>query len=74
MDDRDFFYVGEYHQRLIAISQQERNLRQANPARPGVRDYVLLHLGSYLINVGQRLRSASTYTHENPVDMVQECA
>jgi hypothetical protein len=74
MDDRDLFYVGEYHRRLIAISQQEQNLRQAKPARPGVRDYVLLHLGIYLINVGQRLRSASAYTYEKPVDLVQECA
>jgi hypothetical protein len=74
MDDRDLVYVNEYHRRLIAASMQERILRDARPARPGLRDYVLLHMGGYLISLGQRLRSASIYELEQPAELAQEGA
>lgn len=74
MDDRDLIYVKEYHRRLIAASMQEHILREARPARPGLRDYVLLHTGAYLISLGQRLRSASIYEFEQPAELTQEIA
>jgi hypothetical protein len=72
MEERDLYYVSEYHRQLIATSTLARALREAKPVRPGIRDYILLRVGSYLISLGQRLRSASTY--EKPVELAQDCA
>ncbi len=72
MEDRDLFYAKEYHSRLVAISDQERALRDLRPARPGLRDIALLHLGDSLISLGQRIRCASCY--DQKAELSQECA
>ncbi len=74
MEDRDLDHVGEYHRRLIAVSQQEHILRDTRPAHPGIRDYILLQAGEQLISLGQRLRSASVYEFEPASELSEDCA
>ena len=74
MEDRDFFLSNEYHRHLIAITHQEHILREARPARPGIKDAVLLRSGEYLISLGQRLRAASIYGFEQSMDLNEDCA
>jgi hypothetical protein len=74
MEDRDLYYVKEYHQRLIATSVQEHRLQAIRLPLPGLRDYLLNRAGSTLIALGQRLQSASLHKFEQPADLTQECA
>ncbi|MGW8251154.1 MAG: hypothetical protein ACWGO1_10970, partial [Anaerolineales bacterium] len=61
MDDRELYYVREYHQRLIDASKNESQYKTLRPARPSWSDYLLLRFGDSLIAAGQRMKKNSAF-------------
>jgi hypothetical protein len=67
MNEWDYWFAREHHQRLINEAQTERALRQIRPRSPAWRDRLLLLSGDLLITLGNKLKSGSSlykYTQE----------
>lgn len=63
MNQINYEYIRELHEKQYRIAQRQRQLRSLSPSRAPLYSHSLLLLSDFLLALGQRIRPAQFQVH-----------